>query len=262
MRMLTLLLFVLLGVPLMLAQESLDALLNQAKDLVAKQDYDGAIVVYGKAIAADPKDARAYLERGHRYLNTRHFDEAMADLTKADNLAPNVSEVAYHLGLAYYLRDDFKKAAAIYARCLSTKTPATGKENLRTCGPDPEKDPGGRMGMTDWAYRSTRRAGDSAGAKKLLAGIPDGLKLEAGNEAYYRTLRFYKGTLTEEQALDGLKGVYFAGTGYGVANFLILEGKKAEGCALLKRVLDVKEGHFGWGAVAGEIEMKRSCAER
>jgi hypothetical protein len=156
---------------------------------------------------------------------------------------------------------DFKGAAKIYKVCLSTKTPATGKDTLRPCGPDSEKDPGGRMGMTDWAYRSMRRSGDSAGAKALLAQVPDGLKLEAGNEAYYRTLRYYKGTLTEAQALDGLKGVYFAGTGYGVANFQILEGKKAEGCALLQKVLDVKEGHYGWGAVAGEIEFKKSCGK-
>jgi len=251
--------FLPLFVLLPLCAQDVDTLLKDAKALVDKQDYDGAITVYGKAIAIAPSDPRPFLERGHRYLNTRRFKEGLADLDQAEKLAPNVSEVAYHRALAHYLMGDFKGAAKLYKRCLSVTTPATGKDNMRTCGPDSEKDPGGRVGMTDWAYRANRRAGDQAEAKRLLAAVPDGLKLEAGNEAYYRTLRYYKGSLTADQALDGLKGVYFAGTGYGVANFQILEGKKAEGCALLQKVLDVKEGHYGWGAVAGEIELKKSC---
>jgi len=242
-----------------LAAQDVEALLKEAKTLVDKQDYDGAIAIYGKAIASAPKNARAYLERGHRYLNTRRFTEGLADLKKADKLAPHTSEVAYHLALAHYLMGDFKAAAKVYKACLGATTPATGPETMRTCGPDSTKDPGGRMGMTDWAYRANRRAGNQAEAARLLAQVPDGLKLEAGNEAYYRTLRYYKGSLTADQALDGLKGVYFAGTGYGVANYQLLEGKKADGCAILRKVLDVKEGHFGWGAVAGEIEFKKSC---
>ncbi len=264
MRILPFLLFLTLpmfGLP-MLADDAVEALLAQGKDLIAKRDFEGAIAVYGRAITAAPDDPRAYLERGHRYLNTRKFKEGLADLDRAEQLAPNVTEVAYHRALAHYLMGDFKAAAKIYKACLGAKIPASGKDTLRTCGPDLEKDPGGRIGMTDWAYRALRRSGDLAGAQNLLLAIPDGLKVEAGDEAYYRTIRYYKRAITAEQALDGLKGVYFAGTGYGIANYLILSGKKAPGCELLRKVLAVEDGHYGWGAVAAEVEQRRSCGAK
>jgi tetratricopeptide (TPR) repeat protein len=181
----------------------------------------------------------------------------MADLKKADSLAPNSIEVAYHLALSHYFTGNFKEAAKVYAKCLGApETKQTGV--LKPCGAD-VSDPGARMGMTDWAYRATRRSGDMKAARQLLEKVPDGLKLESGNEAYYRTLRFYKGALTEQQALEGLKTVYFAGTAYGIANFHLMEGRKEKGCAMLKRVLEDKSGQFGWGYVAAEIDLKRSC---
>ena len=94
--------------------------------------FDEAIAVFTEGVRRHPRDARMYRHRGHRYITTRRFGEAIKDLKRAARLVaarpdevepdgqPNArgvptstlnSNIWYHLGLAHYLEGDFRNAA-------------------------------------------------------------------------------------------------------------------------------------------------------
>ena len=49
-----------------------------------------AIVDYGNALQREPKDARLRLQRGRVYARNRKYPEAMPDLDRAVELAPDI----------------------------------------------------------------------------------------------------------------------------------------------------------------------------
>jgi tetratricopeptide (TPR) repeat protein len=98
-------------------------------------DYRRAIEIFTEGIEKHPEDARMYRHRGHRYISIREIDRAVADYEMAEKLiqgtedkiepdgAPNPqgifltsthSNIYYHLGLSYYLRQDWEKALAAF----------------------------------------------------------------------------------------------------------------------------------------------------
>ena len=97
-------------------------------------DYRKAIKAFSEGILDNPNEAQLYRHRGHRYITIRAFDRAIADLEKAAELiegksnsveqdgAPNEfntpvstlhGNIYYHLGLAYYLKQDFLLCRAL-----------------------------------------------------------------------------------------------------------------------------------------------------
>ena len=92
--------------------------------------YDDAISIYSEGMEKFSDEPRLYRHRGHRYISIRKFDEAITDFEKAAELIegteneiepdgmPNAQNIPvstlhgniwYHLGLAYYLKHDYKK---------------------------------------------------------------------------------------------------------------------------------------------------------
>jgi Zn-dependent membrane protease YugP/Tfp pilus assembly protein PilF len=66
--------------------------LNNAGLLLAGQnDWAGAIDLYTQALRLDPRLASAYSNRGTAYVRAGRLDDALADLNKAVNLAPNAA---------------------------------------------------------------------------------------------------------------------------------------------------------------------------
>jgi tetratricopeptide (TPR) repeat protein len=59
-----------------------------------KQDWDGAIAAYTKAIGLDPKSSRAFCGRGRALANKGNLDAALADFNEAIRLDPK-SDCAY-----------------------------------------------------------------------------------------------------------------------------------------------------------------------
>jgi hypothetical protein len=78
------------------------------------------------------------------------------------------------------------------------------------------------------------------------------------NEAYYRALLFYKGLRTEAQVLDA--GVFTTNNGvtigFGLANFYLVEGKTAQACGLMRRVVEAEQWN-AFGFIAAETELTR-----
>ena len=118
------------------------------------------------------------------------------------------------------------------------------------------------VAMTEWAVRAALRAGRDTEAEELLEGIPLGLSVEE-NVAYYHDLLFYKGELTAADLLNpGEDAPYRRETvGYGVANWLLVQGDTAGATALLEEL--VQDPWWpGFGRIAAEVELYRLLESR
>ncbi len=219
-----------------------------------------SIEIYTRGIALHPKDARFYRHRGHRYITVRELDKAIADLEKAaalekgrpDQVEPDgqpnsrnipigttQSNIFYHLGLAYYLKGDFKNALRVY------------REGEKT-----SQHPDRLVSLGHWLYMTLRRLGRDAEAQKVLAPVSAQMEI-IENTSYHRLLLMYKGELKPEELLSKAgEGVDVPTIGYGVANWHFYNGRKAEAIALWKKILTGDQwGAFGY--IAAEADLKR-----
>ena len=112
-------------------QNNAEALIWYGRRTAYMGYYKEAIKLFTLGIETHPNDARFYRHRGHRYISTRQYDNAISDFEKAVQLTnqkidqiepdglPNAENIPlstlhgniwYHLGLAYYLKNDMNNA--------------------------------------------------------------------------------------------------------------------------------------------------------
>lgn len=85
-----------------------------------RQEYDSAVRAFSRAIAWDVGFARAYMERG--ILLWRELDrprQAVADLTTAYELDPNLIEARLNRGIAHQQLQEYTAALADFRAYLS-----------------------------------------------------------------------------------------------------------------------------------------------
>jgi dipeptidyl aminopeptidase/acylaminoacyl peptidase len=228
--------------------------------------FNDAIAIYTDGIAKHPDDARLYRHRGHRWLSVRKIDRAIADLEKAAALVrgkkdevepdgqPNArniptstlqSNIWYHLGLAYYLSGDFTRALRAYREDMKVAT-----------------NPDMQVATSHWLYMTLRRLGHAAEAEKVLAPISKDMDV-IENRSYHRLLLLYKGEL---QASDLLRdfgsegGLDDVTTAYGVGNWHLYSGRRADAEAVFGRILSARSQWASFGYLAAEAEVKRMGA--
>ena len=223
--------------------------------------FGDSIPIYTRGMQIYPDDVRFPRYRGHRLLSIRRFDAALVDLKAASTMVPSSFDVAYHLGLAYFLRGDYNHAAREYTRCLSMgdKPKPTYLHGLppdwRTCY---ALDDDSRVALTDWTYRALRRAGKTAEARQLLDRITEKMGVKE-NTAYHRALLFYKGLRTVEQTIGvAATGNSFATAAYGVAVFQRQEGQSERSCELLNRIT-AEENWSAFGVIGAETDLARGA---
>src|SRR5216117_1587034 len=137
------------------------------------RQYQEAIATFTRGLKIAPNNALLYRWRGHRYLSTRQFDKAMADLQRGARLDSTIYGIWYHHGIVKFARRDFAGAALAFTKALPI-------------APDSAE----RSGATDWLWMSLSRAGRSAEAQALLDRHPDS---PPGGNAYTQRLRLYRG---------------------------------------------------------------------
>ena len=71
------------------------------------RQYREAIATFTRGVGIAPNNALLYRWRGHRYLSTRQFDKAMADLQRGARLDSTIYGIWYHLGIVKFVRRDF-----------------------------------------------------------------------------------------------------------------------------------------------------------
>ncbi len=104
-------------------------------DLAQQKQYDAAIAEFTKAIEANPKDPRGYVNRGIAYrasgktaeaagdggTATIRYQTSVADFAKAVQLAPGDQEAYVQLGTTKILQRDFEGAMADLDKAISLK---------------------------------------------------------------------------------------------------------------------------------------------
>jgi tetratricopeptide (TPR) repeat protein len=240
--------------------DSADAIIWLGRRLAAAGLVQEAIGAFTKGIAKFPTDARFYRFRGHRYVSVREFDKAIADLTKASQLIagkpdepePSTADpkvmssetlhyaIYYHLGLAHYLKADFENALRVYRQCLAV---AKGNDDQT-------------IGVSDWLYMTLRRLNRTDEAARVLDAIVVGMKVK-DDQQYYDRLQMYKGLKTPEELLQkGGDPVATATLAYGVGNWYLYNGRKAEATAVFEKII-TGPNWMPFGFIAAEAELAR-----
>ncbi len=224
--------------------------------------FPEAIDAFTQGIARHPDDARLYRHRGHRYITTRRFDLAIADLTKASRLiagkldevepdgAPNKagiprstlqSNIWYHLGLAQYLTGDFTSALASYREGMNVSR--VNDDML--------------VATSDWLYMTLRRLKRDVEARQVLEPIREQMDVME-NGAYHARLLMYKGQRTPESVLNlnTADDIQIATQGYGVGNWYLVNGERDKAKAMFDRVFAGK-ATTAFGFIAAEADVKR-----
>jgi tetratricopeptide (TPR) repeat protein len=240
-----------------------DSIIWFARRLAYLGRFHEAIDVYTRGIALYPNNAWMYRHRGHRYLSIRALDQAISDLEHATRLVagkpdeiepdgqPNArnqpigtlqSNIAYHLGLGYYLKGDFDRAIGVYRREL-----ADARNDDR------------RVSTAHWLYMSLRRSGRDAEAAAVLTPITRDMNV-IENDTYHRLLLMYKGQLPVDSVLlvgpTGEMSVTDATGAYGVGNWHLYNGRRAEAERVFRRI--IAGGQWGaFGYVAAEADLAR-----
>ncbi len=81
-------------------------------------EYPRALAAYGRAIQADPKDYRPFVDRGNVRFVEGDFVEAISDYEEAARRAPEAAEAFYNLSVARSEVYDFKGQEAARARAV------------------------------------------------------------------------------------------------------------------------------------------------
>lgn len=245
------------------APDDVDLLLEAGHAHAALRDYVVAIRLYGRAIDVAPEDWRGPRYRGHRFISIRRLPQALLDLERARELEPRSFDVAYHLGLAYYLAGAYEAAAGEYGRCmalaedpeaLALEVSGPLGKSFRSCM-SIATDDDARVAITDWRFRALRRAGRLDEADALLAGITPAMEVDA-NTAYHHVLLFYKGEMSEDVLLrpDNPAGYRLETVGYPVAAWYLTQGDTARALTLLEAV--ASDPHWpGFGRIAAEMDL-------
>jgi len=184
-----------------------------------------------------PNHALLYRWRGHRYLSTRQFDRAMADLTRGARLDSTIYGIWYHLGIVRFVGRDFAGAADAFTRALPMAP-----------------DSGERAGSTDWLWMSLSRAGRKADAQALLDRHPD--VPNAGN-AYAQRLRLYRGDVAPDSVFTpaDTSDIQIATLSYGIGDWYLVQGDTAKARGWFERAV-ASGGWPAFGFIVSEIELR------
>jgi tetratricopeptide (TPR) repeat protein len=74
--------------------------------------------MFRRVIALDPKSGAAHINLGVTYMRERRWDDALAELHRAETISPNVPGIQLNIGLAYYRKSDFDAAIEPFSETL------------------------------------------------------------------------------------------------------------------------------------------------
>jgi tetratricopeptide (TPR) repeat protein len=99
---------------------------RQGKEALQKRQLELAERCFLRVIALDPKSSAAYVNLGVTYMRQKRWDDALAQLRKAETLSPGQPGISLNIGLAYYRKNDFTAAIAPFSAVLE-RTPESAQ---------------------------------------------------------------------------------------------------------------------------------------
>lgn len=240
--------------------DSADALIWYGRRTAYLGNYREAIRIYTQGIGRHPEDPRLYRHRGHRYITTRQFDSAIADLERAaaliegtdDQVEPDGlpnskhrprstlhTNIWYHLGLAQYLKGRFEEAAHSFRNGLQAST----NDDMT-------------VAASYWLYMSLRRAGLDLRAGRILEPVEADMDI-IENDSYHKLLLVFKGDFEEKTLLnDHDTPLDNATIGYGLGNWHYINGREGRAEELFRKVYDGTQW-AAFGYIAAETDLAR-----
>jgi len=224
--------------------------------------YRDAIAAFEAGAARHPNDARFPRHAGHRYISIRRIDDAISALRRAEALMadrpdeiepdgmPNAASVptstlkgniAYHLGLAHYLKGNFVASGRVFAGAVALSANADSAAASRY-----------------WLYLSLARAGDRDAAALALAPVrADWNVIENGG--YHRLALCFKGegdcAALETEAGSGANPGSTS-VAYGLAAHAQIQGRSRDARARLTTI-DAAPDWASFGHIAAEADLAR-----
>jgi tetratricopeptide (TPR) repeat protein len=197
-----------------------------------------AIDVFTEGLARFPDSYKLLRFRGRHLARNRQFERAIADYRRAATLVEDVQDSyepdgiinarhqylgSYRSNIHYYLGQT-SWAVGDYQATLDGMTRAAAEPLVQHADE--------RVATGFWRYLALRKLGRHDEAQALVDAIPDDLEL-LENHDYYDGVRFFKGTLTEQELLPraGLNATF------GIAMVHLLEGRSDSGEALLQDLI-------------------------
>jgi tetratricopeptide (TPR) repeat protein len=95
---------------------------SQGDSLLQSGNYEQAVDAYTCAIEANDQDANLYYQRSEAYYSLLDYDNTLADLKRADKLAPNVALIQFGLGKVYYAMNQEQIALPYFDTAASVAT--------------------------------------------------------------------------------------------------------------------------------------------
>jgi len=225
--------------------------------------YKDAIKVFTQGAEKFPDDVRFLRHRGHRLITLRCFDLAIVDLNHAAKLIkgkpdqiepdglPNArntptstlqSNIWYHLGLAHYLKGDFKSALKAYREAEKVST-----------------NPDMLVATTHWLYMTLRRLGREKEAEKVVVAIKSDVEV-IENADYLKLIRLYQGKTSVADLLKEIGGeaspLSKASIGYGLGNWFLYHKQRAEAEKIFRQII-LGNQWASFGHIAAEAELSR-----
>ena len=244
-------------------ESSADNLIWLGRRIAYLGNYKDAIQIFTQGAEKFPDDARFLRHRGHRFITLRCFDLAIADFNRAAKLVkgkpdqiepdglPNArniptstlqSNIWYHLGLAHYLKGDFKAALKAYREAEKVST-----------------NPDMQVATTHWLYMTLRRLGHEKEATKVVSAIKPDLDV-IENADYYKLIRLYQGKASSEELLKEISGeasgLSKASIGYGLGNWFLYNHQRDEAVKIFRQVI-LGNQWASFGHIAAEVELGR-----
>lgn len=208
-----------------------------------------AVESYSKALCLNPFNWLGYRNRAHRHLSCWEFQEACSDFIMFTRLVPNnvniheIWEAWYLLALSHYLLGEYEKAADAYKTCYSL---AHGDDIITTTG---------------WYWSTLMRLGRKEEADAILAPITKDMEFEESREAYFSTLRMFKGWVSPEdtEALCDVPDCKDKFTRlYAISNYYYITGDIDNSNRVIERILN-EAGPEWWmvfGYLAAMVDKK------
>lgn len=223
--------------------------------------YKEAIDIFTKGIAINPNNARFYRHRGHRYITLRCFDNAIADLKKAAELTrehvdeieadgiPNEKNIPtstlqtnihYHLGLAHFLKGDYRQALLAWEKCLDI----SDNDDMK-------------VATLNWLNVVLRKMGRQKDAGQHLSEVKADMEI-IENHDYFDILNMYKSgddgkLVSKTQNQETLSN---ATLGYALGIYYELKGNQEKAKQFFEKVVAGKQWS-SFGYIAAEVELAR-----
>lgn len=244
--------------------DSEEAIIWVGRRLAYLGRFNEALDTFTAGLERHPDSYRLLRHRAHRYLTLRRIDDAIDDLVKASRQvirvadqvepdgAPNAAgiprstdrfNIYYHLGLGYYLRAEYRKAASHFSAALDT----------------PLVNDDLRVAVNAWVINCYARdwVTGRTWVEHTLKRLPTEFEL-VENHAYADLIELHRGTLTPEAVMAKADAApaEFATRAYGVSVWLRLNDRNEEAHTLLQSIIE--RGNWpAFGHLAAEADLAR-----